>query len=359
MSFNVEEDIKILLIYNNKPPENLIQAFNAIPYFKTSTQDVGKLNYSEFSNYKLIILVDLSNISSGFASELNHALVAGCNVFVFPKEGIKDNYLSLESQIRFPKLKDFSIAKKEVGSIQFESGLFDDVFTTKKANMKLPFVMSSYQLTNNSFAEPLLNYRDGLPYLIRYPFGNSFVYLCTSSADPETNSLSKNAEIFLPLLFKSAISGKNLNTYSYTLGRDQLITWPINKEITLKDNSIRFKGPEEFVTTAKLSPNQLNIDLFDQLKISGIYDVINQETILGSLAFNENRLESNLEYLNKEELKTLFGDKVNIIDPNQVGNLTASIQDFKDNQSLWWYLILAGIIFLLLESVLIRFWKNN
>ncbi|MEP7195101.1 MAG: BatA domain-containing protein [Saprospiraceae bacterium] len=359
MAFPVEENIKVLIIYNKKPPLHLMQSLSAISNFNTQVQEVGALDYSSFSKYKLIILNDLPNISTGFASELSKSVKNGSNLFIFPAENLKEAYSSLEASIKFPKFKDFYSLKKEVGNIQFESGIFDDVFMTRKANMKLPFVMSSYQIANSTYSEALLNFKDGSPYISRYPLDNSFIYYCSSSSDPEINSLAKNVEIFIPILFKAAISGKNSNAYSYTIGQVSIISWPIKEDIVTKENTLHFKGPDDFITSAKLSQGQFKIELFDQLKTAGIYDVLNQETLLGSLAFNENRIESKLDFYNLESLKSTFGDRINIINPDQVGNLTASIQDSKDKQSLWWFLILAGIVFLLIESILIRFWKNS
>ncbi|NOT36859.1 MAG: hypothetical protein HOP11_05735 [Saprospiraceae bacterium] len=359
LSFQAEEEIKVLVIHNKKPPTNLLQALQSIPYFKSQLQDVGAITYGNFKDYRLIILSDLQIVSSGLADELKKTLQNGTNIFVFPAENLKDGYASLQSSIRLPGLTNFTISKKEVGSIIYESGLFDDVFMTKKSNIKLPIVSSSYQFTGNSFNEPLLKFKDGSSYVIRYASDNGFVYVSSSSADPEINSLSKNAEIFLPLLFKASVSGKNTSVSAYTLGIDQIIQLPVKENVTLKDNTVRCKGPEEFITSARLAPGVINIEMFDQLKKSGIYDAYNQDQLLGTLAFNENRKESPMEFVPKDELQKYFGENTIIIDPDNVGNLTASLKDTRDKQSLWWFLILAGLLFLIFESLLIRYWKNK
>ncbi len=359
MAFEAKEEVKVLLIYNKKQPENLYRASASIPYFKTNSKEVGALDYSSFSNYRLIVLADIENISTGLANELDKALKSGTNVFVFPSEVGSDHYQSVETQIKFPKLRDFSRLKREVGSIVYESGLFDDVFANKKSNIKLPVTLSSFQISQTTFSEPLMLYKDGSPFVIRYPFGNAYVYVCASPIQEDVNTLSKNIEIFLPLLFKAAISGKSIDQYAYIIGRDAMIQWPINQEIILKDNTLKFSGPEEFITTARLYPHHLQIELFDQLKSPGIYDILNQELKLGAIAFNEDRLESNMSFLEENQVQTYFGNNAQIIDPLQVGNLTASIIDTKDKKSIWWYLILSVILFLLLESLLIRFWRNK
>jgi len=129
--------------------------------------------------------------------------------------------------------------------------------------------------------------------------------------------------------------------------------------ITLKDNTIQFKGPDEFITSARLTPDQLNIDVYEELKTSGIYDLYNQSYLLGSIAFNEDRTESNLAFFSDDQIIEKFGKSSQLIDRSSIGNLTASIQDANEKQSLWWYLILLGILFLICESLIIRFWKNN
>ncbi len=356
---NASDEIKVLVLHSKKTPTHLLSALNAIPYFKPQVQDVGAINYSSFNEYRLIILSDINSISTGLADELRKALKNGSNVFVFPAENINDGYLSLQNALRFPRLTNFNISKRDVGSIIYESGLFDDVFMTRRNNIKLPIVNSSYNIDASQYIEPLLKYKDGGTYISRYAIDNGFVYLCTSSADAEINSLSKNAEIFLPVLFKASVSGKNTSSFSFTLGVDQWIETSVPDNISLKDNTIRLKGPEEFITSARLSPGKMRIELSDPLKKAGIYDIYNQEQSLGSIAFNDNRLESNLDFFTKDELKTIFGDRANIIDPQQVGSLTASLKDIHEKNGLWWYFILAGIVFLIIESLLIRYWKNK
>ncbi|HMX87727.1 MAG: BatA domain-containing protein [Saprospiraceae bacterium] len=359
LSFNSVEEVRVLLIYNKKPPLSLIQALQAIPYFRTTQQEAGSLDYQSFAKYKLIVLADLPSITSGFAGELGKAMSQGTNLFIFPAEQLNDAYTSLESTIRLPQLSEFTKQKKEVGSINYESGLFDDVFTSRKGNIILPFVLSSYSIKSHSFAEPVMTFRDGSPYLVRTPVGNAYLYLCAASADPDINSLPRNAEIFIPLLFKASLSGTNASHNAYTLGRDLSIQNSTEDNVTLKDNTVRFKGPEEFITSVRLSPGLMDIDLYDQMKKAGIYDIYNQDALIGSAAFNEDRIESQMDFTDKSELVQYFGDKAVITDPELVGNLSASIQDSKNQKSIWWYLILAGIVFLLVESLLIRYWKNN
>lgn len=359
MSFRCEEEVEVLLVYDKKEPVFLKECFDAIPSLKTTIKSMGNLDYSSFNRYKLIVLVDLPAISTGFADELKKSLEKGTNLFVFPDVNLTSGYSTLEKAINFPKYSEQVNFKKEVGSIHYENGLFDDVFNSRNRNIKLPFVLSSSKIISSSFSEPILSFKDGSSFVLRYGVRNSFVYCCSSPSNPELNSLSKNAEIFLPLLFKACISGKNTNKCSYTIGREQMISLPMKEIITLKDNTIQFKGPDEFITSAKLTPDQLNIDVYEELKTSGIYDLYNQSYLLGSIAFNEDRTESNLAFFSDDQIIEKFGKSSQLIDRSSIGNLTASIQDANEKQSLWWYLILLGILFLICESLIIRFWKNN
>ena len=92
---------------------------------------------------------------------LAKAMSQGTNLFIFPAEQLNDAYSSLESTIRLPQLSEFTKQKKEVGSINYESGLFDDVFTSRKGNIILPFVLSSYSIKSHSFMELIMTFRDG------------------------------------------------------------------------------------------------------------------------------------------------------------------------------------------------------
>ena len=90
---------------------------------------------------------------------------------------------------------------------------------------------------------------------------------------------------------------------------------------------------------------------------AGFYKVRLQDQIVKGLGFNFDRVESALEQFSIKELKSQYGEKVNILDNTLNADLTTIIKEKDQGVTLWrWFLILA-LVFLAIETLLLRFWK--
>ena len=194
------------------------------------------------------------------------------------------------------------------------------------------------------------------PYLVRTPAVNAYLYLCAASADPDINSLPETQEIFIPFCLKLHC-GTNASHNAYTLGRDLSIQQSTEDNVTLKDNTVRLKVLKNLLLVRLKSRINGYRSVRPKWK-SGIYDIYNQDALIGSAAFNEDRIESQMNFTDKSVLTQYFGDKAVITDPELVGNLSASIQDSKIKIDLVVPDPRRNCI-LLVESLLIRYWKNN
>jgi hypothetical protein len=96
----------------------------------------------------------------------------------------------------------------------------------------------------------------------------------------------------------------------------------------------------------------------DQVKEAGFYEwFLNEEESLGTIAFNYDREESDLTYLERSELEALAGDRMSIIDINENAALTARIEERSQGLVLWRLCLILALVFLAVEILLLRFWK--
>ena len=77
----------------------------------------------------------------------------------------------------------------------------------------------------------------------------------------------------------------------------------------------------------------------------------------GKYAFNFNRLESDLNYIPEAELKSSLGGILNVISSSDSNNLVEYIKTEESGTALWKWCIILVLLFLGLESLLLRFWK--
>ena len=359
-TFNVAEVIKVLIINDGNPNNYLNAAFRGAGYFDIKNQSSKSLDYSKFAEYDLIVGNDLVSVSSGLASELKKYVSNGGNLTIFP--GANANISSFQSFLQnmsANELQAFEKQERTVSDINTEEFIFKDVYENRNAALKLPVTSSNFKIS--SFAsrgqERLLTYRDGSPFLSKYKLDQGNFYLCAAPLSEKHNNLVRNGEVFIPMLYKMAISTAKDKTIAHIIGQDEVIE--ADNFLTGSEMVYKLKGhAEEFIPEQKIIGSKVLLGLNNQIKEAGFYNLfLDQEETLSKYAFNYDRKESKLEYLNISDLKALGGDNVNIIDGTAEADLTPIIGERSQGTILWrWFLILA-LVFLAIEVLLLRFWS--
>ena len=168
--------------------------------------------------------------------------------------------------------------------------------------------------------------------------------------------MTSNAEIFIPLLYKSAISSGNRSSVAFTIGEDNIIAADY---LDISDNSkYIITGGTEFIPGLIRHQNSFLIDVSDQIEKDGVYSLSQNDDLIAKLAFNYNRKESNLALADLEVIKTDIGQNVNIIDEDLQSALTSYINQKDQGFRLWRYCIVFALLFLAIETILLRFWKE-
>ena len=359
-TFNVAEEINVLVINENNANRYLNAAFEGISYFKLNNVQSQNLDYSSFPDYELIVVNGLSSVSSGLAFELNQYAVNGGNLLVFP--GRNSNIASYNQFLNsFPanELQNFEGIRREAGRINTAEFVFNDVFENVSANLKLPVTEGNFKLTrySNRGEEPLISYRDGTSFLSKYRAAQGHLYLCAAPLDDEFNDLVRNGEIFIPMLYKMAISSGKESQIAYFIGNDEVLE--AKHKSTSSEIVYKLKGEEEeFIPEQRILGSKVLLGLNNQVRTAGFYNLfLNEEEPLGTYGFNYDRKESELEYLNIEDLEKQFGAFANVLETSSTTILTGTIQERSQGIKLWRWCVILVLVFLILEVLLLRFWK--
>ncbi len=360
MCCKTDQQIDVLVLYSKEIPVILLKALESIPFFKVKSQQQNQIDYSKLGSFRLIILNELADISTGMATELQKATQQACNLFIFPRPVTAQNdNIHLFSVLNIPQFTNFDTARKLATHANLDSDIFKDVFNPTRDQIKLPTSFGHYTLIGGASYEQIVTFRDGQPMISRIKAGNASVFISASPLNQKFNDLSKNAEIFLPLLFKAAIASERNQNYTYDLSNNPQINLTLQENINEQDFIVSLIGPETFIPSFRISAKNLIIDLYDQLKTAGIYTINNKEELLAYSAFNDSRRESNLAVIRPEELSKYYGGFCKLINDNNNSDFTSVIKSERSGPFLWWYLLIASFIFLIIESLLIRFWKNH
>ena len=359
-TFNVAEEINILVLNETETNKYLESAFSGVEYFKITNQFSRNLDYSKFPDYQLIITNGLNSLSSGFASELNQYVNNGGNLLVFPPYNANiSSYKSFLNNFRANELQVFEQTERSVANINTEEFIFSDVFENRRANFKLPVTQGNFKFSNFSGRgeERLLTYRDGSTYLGKYQRDQGHLYLCAAPLGQDYNNLVRSGEIFIPMLYKMSISAAKDRRIAYTIGKDEVIE--SDNKITGAEMVYKLKGQaEEFIPEQRIIGSKVALGVHNQVKDAGYYNLfLYEDQPLSQFAFNYDRLESDLQYYNEDDLANLAGERMKIINASSVADLTPLIGERSRGVVLWRWCIVFALVFLGLEALLLRFWR--
>lgn len=360
VSFDVADKINVGLINDGNINRYVNALFNGIGYFNVSAQSSSNIDYAKLATYDFIILQDLASISSGLSNELNQFVSNGGNLLIFPPANADINsYKSLSNTLKINSLLGFESNEKLVSQINTEEFVFNDVYINKNSNLKLPQTKGNFRLTNSSGVgeEVLMRYRDGSSFVTKYARDKGNIYLCAAPLDENYNNLVRNAEVFVPMLYKMSISKAIKPIISYTIGKDQVIEAKY-KEVA-KDQIFKLKGnKDEFIPEQKILGSKLMLNVSNQIPEAGFYNLFLKESeITGKYAYNYDRLESEMKTLTPEELAGFENNYIKVIDAKNEANFTQLIGERDKGITLWKWCLLLALLFLLIESLLLRFFR--
>lgn len=360
VAFDVQKIFKVLHLKGN----NSVSGSNV---FKNSSQlevtsvKLSQLDYGRISEYDLVVADELTDLSSGLTSTLDSYLRTGGNIFYIPSpqqlSTTAANYLA-DYQIVLGNWED---SKQEVGRVNTQSYIFSGVFENASANFYLPSTSGSYKLSSGRAKESVMTYRNGLDYLGAFEVGFGNLYVLNAPLQKAFNSLSDNPSIFVPMIYKMASSSNEDSALAYTIGQDDIISIKLDVDQSESDGVYAMaNGVNEFIPAQQFMNGQIELNVYGQLNTAGTYKLQSPKgKKAAELAYNYDRLESDLEYITDTELVEIFGNGAEIIGYSLKADLTEIVQENENGMRLWTLFLVLALLFLLGESLILRFWKIN
>ena len=358
IDFNIKESIKVLSINNTTNDRYLTALFRGLSQFELTNTNESNIQYDQFKDNDLIILTSLTNVSTGLAGSLKTYVENGGNILVFPpKTADLDSYNNFLNQLNANSIKQWAETEESVSQINTSEFVFDNVYTSINNNLKLPITKGRYDFTNYSArgGEYLLKYRSGNNFLTKYNRGKGKLYVCAAPLDIKYNDLVTNAEVFVPMLYKLSFSATQSEKISYTIGGDNYTE--VNNTSTNNEIIYKIKGEEEFIPGQTNMGNTTLVNFNNMIGTAGFYDLNLEEELVKGLAFNYDRVESNLDYQSTKELNDTYGDNVNVIGNTATADLGQVIKQKDQGIRFWKWCLILALIFLALETLLLRLWK--
>lgn len=365
-SFEVKDKMDVLVIGsgNGLPYPEALYGRDAA--FELRRANNASLDYSIFATTELIILEDLPEVSSGLAQELKRFVERGGSLAVFPDSMADLNsYNMFLSALELDLLSGVNQSPDKVSSVDLQHPLFNDVFESSKlrdGRIDYPGSQKHFDLSgSNVKGQPLMKLQGNGSLLYHYNAGNGNVYLFTVPMSIGFSNLAQHA-VFPPLMYRMALLSIRPLAFANTLGQSQPIL--LNMRAPAGDEIFHLTDGKgvDIIPGIKVTTGGLMVNVGDQIPGSGHYSLLKEKKEIAVVAYNYNRKESVMQFQDEAGLREVAEksglkkwDYMKAANPD----LTSEIRTLQQGIPLWKYAVICALIFLLLEIMLIRYWKTS
>ncbi|MEQ8473684.1 MAG: BatA domain-containing protein [Marinoscillum sp.] len=315
--------------------------------FNLTVNDISNASFQSITNSDLLILVGLESIPDWLISQLDQ--IQG-KMLIIPSYRVN---LSSYSRLFSLPIQYKLDTKKETLSVKsLEHPILEGVFEERNDRVGLPEV--NVILEPKGYFENIFNTNSKDPFLIKS--GNKPYYLFTGPISDSLTNFHKHS-LFVPVMYK--LSQPIVSNPLYYRMSDELIDIAIdsvsrNALLQLKSNHATYIPGYRYETS-----NRLLLDLPSEVRDPGVYELVVQGDTLKTLALNYGKDESELAVYSNEEISEFISGRTNIAfeEINTDLRFAQSNEENDRGISLWKYALLLALIFLITESLLLRFLK--
>lgn len=347
-SLNTSKKINVLAIGKNL---NFLSKIYSKDEFNFTSSTAKNINYNSIENQEIIILNELKNIPEVLIKSLDNFSKKNGTIVLIPNLNSELNsynlLLSKFGNSRFqPKILD----SLKITSINFDHPLFKNVFSKKVKNFQYPKVNSYFPILSSK-SNSIIDFENKSSFISKLKSSKGSLYVLSSSLSKE-NSNFLNSPLIVPVFYNfGKLSYKNADLYYY-LQEENTIDISVELE---KDNVLKITNDNAtFIPAQQTYQNKVSISTNDLTKSAGFYYILKENDTLQTLAYNNPKEESSLNFL---DINLLKETNKNIKVENSIASAFKEIYEKNEVQWLWkWFLTLA-IVSLLLEILILKFYK--
>jgi hypothetical protein len=357
-SFNVKQQMPVLLIDGGKANPYLNAVFATDQFFSAKRVPDGNVDYAGLSAYPLIAISDVKNVSAGLSQQLKTYVSKGGTLAVFPAiDADLAGYKSFLQSMGAAYPERLATETIKVSALNLQNPVFKNIFEDLPSNPDLPVIKKYFQLSASAGRnENIMQLQGGQAFWAGYNSGKGKVYVSAVPLDEDFSNLPRHA-LFVPVMFRIALLSGHDQPLFYTLGHDQTVeTTPIQS--SEKQLLKLIKGKQSIIPDVKQQEGSTLLYVSDQLQETGLYELKKQDSIISVMAFNDNRNESDLQYYTPSDLNKIIPDKGDVIEATK-GSVKDIVSHADFGVQLWKLCIILALIFLAVEILLTRFYKAD
>jgi hypothetical protein len=365
-TFNSKLNISVALI-NGKETNTIANTFSSLftgdSLFNFRSFSEQTIDYGVFKTSDVVILNQLTELSSGLVSELLKYSNQGGSIVIIPSSKLNlVLYNQAFSQLQLPALLSMDSTASKVDKIEVASKFYEGVFEKIEERLNLPLVNKHYKVQKNSHLdfESILLLQSGDPLLGKSKLNSASVYLFLAALNETSTNFNKHA-LFVPTFYQICFKSLKFVPLFYPVSD--------NVVINLKNDLSAQEQPPHIQQSDKLfdvipEKRSINNSLFlytqHQINQAGFYQIAQKDSVLLPLAFNFSRQESDLFCYGSDELEKIIADKgskaFSFIEDTG-SNISTLILQEAEGKKLWKLFIILTLFFIALEVTLLRLLK--
>ena len=346
--FTLDTPQKTSILTIGKKSTFLSKIFTKDDFILTNSS-TDQINFNIIPSQQLIILNQLQNISDILKNSLQQFIKGGGHLLIIPANNIDiSSYNTFLKIFNKGSIRKNSIDTLKITDINFEHPIFNNVFSKKVTNFQYPLVSQFY---NHNFSGPsILSFQNKSSFLKEINNSFSKIYFFSSSLDKKSTNFF-NSPLIVPILFNIAKQSLEIDKPYYILQEENMIE--INKKIN-KNQLIKISNSKNsFIPQQKTSSNKISLYTNKEPKERGFYTISLENYTLKTTAFNISPKESLLSFQNLDNIQNK-----NIFTYDSVKELFTEINKKNKVQWLWRLFLGIAIVSLLLEILILKFFKT-
>ena len=320
------------------------------------------------SSLNFIIINELIALPSGDAQALASWVDEGGTLCVVPPaDGDISQLNALLAMLQAPQLDKWSRQSVKASRVDYGSSLYRNVFSGRNDEMEMPTTQGHYLLAaGQALKQPVITLADGSDLLVATPHGAGHLYLFTAPLTAEYTDLVNQA-LFVPTLYNMALYSRPLSPAAYTLGSNDPIFLQdsYDPESTVECHSSLITHHSSFIPDIRRIGSRSALIPHGEFAKAGIYQLTQplshsatQSPPSEHLAFNYNRLESQLTFYNRSDLDDMVDDLDGVsVMRNSAKPLDQEIRARRNGTPLWRWCLLLALATLLGETILLNLGK--
>ncbi|MBR1512819.1 MAG: BatA and WFA domain-containing protein [Bacteroidales bacterium] len=338
---------------------NCALVFEDDEQFHYTLMEPSRFDLGAIAKAQLLIVGETATLNETLQQSLLDAVAEGASLLVFPSVNDPKGNAYLYERLGL-RLMEIDTNTTAVEDLALQHTFFSDMILDLPQHPDLPNVKQHIRLKSNGVPTPLLTLKNGDPLLFLEQVGKGQAFVMATALDAKWSDVADNA-LFVPMLVKMAFLGGKMDRVSYTIGADKML---VLSDMNLEgDRQLLFANEDrsfELMPASEVRNGKVYLYLNDNLPSAGFYDLLVNDTLNRTTAWNESRVESRMDFASRDEIEPAFKkvgfDVAAVLDATDFA--TADLVEAMAHQSsLWKLFALIALLAMLGEIAVLRFWK--